>query len=87
MRFTTFRSLLTASVNFDRFFKFCLDVYQVEESGDLQCFISKEGNGLEIISMASSRVFDSSQMGDHPAEWLMKAASDEIDLNSDDQYY
>jgi hypothetical protein len=66
---------------------FFLDVYRVLETGDLECFISKEGDGLEIISMASSRAFDSKQMGDDPAEWLIRAASDEIDLNSDSQYF
>lgn len=67
--------------------EFCLDVYKVEEAGDLLCFISKEGDGLEIVSMASSTAFDNSQMGDDPAERLISAASDAIDRNRDGQYY
>ena len=85
MSFTHLRLLRTEDYE-EEGHDYCLEVYEVQETGEYQCFISREGDGLEIISMSSQTTFDSEQMGDDPIEWLLKSAKSEINQNNEGQY-
>jgi len=70
--------------------KYELAVYRVIETGEVRVYISKAGQGLEIIGSAGAEVVGDAARHGHDvsdlAEALIQAAIDEIERNDEDRY-
>jgi len=64
-----------------------LEIYKMIETGEYRIFISKNGEGLEMLASANGQtVSDGKATGTDVVEILIQAARDEIDTNEWGRY-